>query len=512
MRKTTIFILSLTLILTALLCAGCNNNNGTNVFKIAEKNPLPKIEPYKEFDAKTAIIVEDGVEYSFEGYYSNSKGVEKDIVFNGSKFTINAANADVAIITVSAVKGKETDQKEIALSIQGNPDEIDYGVYGCYADGVITKTYNYDPKYIKEGDSSLKVAFSGYYEANEYGAQFSVMNGRLCTVEGKNCTYHDNDYSIYKYEDQEKAWEDAVMTFWVYYENTPKTDQETKLDIGYRALWHAGEPLPDDVQKDFDFGQPSVIVTQCALGEWTQIAIRFKNLNKVTPLYINEDRYKEGWTSDKQLNEICDLLSFKCRVKADDLISDDPDNSIKYNYSFYFDGLDVLTYSDFVEKYPEFELPDVDQGRVILPESIIRNVDFSNVATNFSSSGKAFVFDYKAIDDDTNTGDTVKFSLWGRNWGLPRRTELITVNVVTNEVTFKEESDGGEEPIDSVERSIGSVEELEDGWYRVCIPAGDLPINTTEEATGEETIGMIYFNEVEHAFEVNNIGFVEVDS
>ena len=488
MRKTVSIIISAALLFSALLCVGCSKDIG-----IVVKDPLPTIEPFKEFDAKSAIVVEDGVEYSFEGYYANSKGVETAIEFNGSKFTINAVNAEVAVITAQAVKGEKSVKKEISLSIKGNPDEIDQGLYDSYADGVISNGLNYDPKYIKDGNSSLKVSFSGYYEANEWGAQFSTINGRLCTVEGG--VYDDKYYSIYKYEDQAKAWEDAVMTFWVYYANTPKDHRDTKLDISYRVLWHEDEPLPEEVQKDFDFGQSPV--TQCNLGEWTQIAIRFKDLNKVTPLFLDFDRYKFGWTTDQQLHEICDILSFKCRVKADDLISGgDADKMIKYNYSFYFDGLDVLTYSDFIEKYPD---SDINKSKEITPQSITKNLNTASELKSFSSSGMTFVFDYKAVDSDENTGDTIQFSLWGRNWGTPRRTELITVNLATNEATF------GETP-------IGNVEELGEGWYRVSIATSDLPINTEEGATGAETIGMIFFNTVEHAFEINNIGFVGMDS
>lgn len=491
MKKIISVTLFVMLSLVAILCAGCNGEP-VKKFEIVEKDPLPFIEPYNEFDIKTAFEVEEGVEYGFEGYYSNSKGVEVDIEFSGSTFTINSGSAEVAVITVTGVKGKETVKKEISLTIQGNPDVIDNGFYETEKDGVITKSLNYDPRYVKKGSSSIKVNFAGYYEANQWGAQFAYLLGRLCTVEDG---IYDTDYfSIYKQADQDKAWEDAVMTFWVYYSNAPKDHEDTKLDIGYRVLWHAGEPLPEN-EKDFDFGQSPV--TQCKPGEWTQIAIRFKDFNKVTPLFLDYGRYKFGWTSDRELHEICDIMSFKCRVEADDLIpGEGSDDQVKYTYSFYFDDVDIMTFSDFIEKYPDF---DLNQSKKIFPQDVNKNINISDEIKNFSSSGKAFVFDYKAIDDDTNTGDVIRFSLWGRNWGTPRRTELITVNVVTNDVKFNE-------------ASVGSVEELEDGWYRVFIPANELPVNTAEGATGAETIGMIYFNTVEHAFEINNIGFVEIDS
>ena len=118
-----------------------------------------------------------------------------------------------------------------------------------------------------------------------------------------------------------------------------------------------------------------------------------------------------------------------------------------------------------------------------------------NVPTveNFSSSNKAFTFDYKAVDNAINDGNDIGFTFWeGDNgWGK-RVTRLITVNVVANTIS------GG----------IGTITDIGDGWYRVIIDCSNMPINTSEGADGTETVRMLYFNTVEHAFRLDNLDFV----
>ena len=112
---------------------------------------------------------------------------------------------------------------------------------------------------------------------------------------------------------------------------------------------------------------------------------------------------------------------------------------------------------------------------------------------NFVSSGKAFTFEYKARDNAINVGNEIKFTFWeGENgWGK-RVTGLITVNVVN----------------DTVSGCEGVIEDIGDGWRRVTINCAAMPINTGEGATGEESVSMVYFNVVDHAFLFDNATFV----
>ena len=486
MKKTVSAILSAAIAFTALFCVACDNAADANKFDIVERDPLPVIEPYKDFDMTTAFIVQEGATYSYEGYYVNSKGIEKDLVFNGSVTKISADNASFANVTVRATKGEETVEKEISLTVEGVSDVIDEGINKSYKDPGISKSINFNPNYVKDGNSSVKVDFSGYI--NVWGSQFSSILGHLNTIDGG---IYDTDYfSIYKKADQESAWEDAVMTFWIYYASAPRGYEDEKLSISYFLRWNDFEDIPLGMNRFSDWG--SSPITQCEVGEWTQVAIRFKDFGKRTPLLLDFDRYKNGYNAETQF-EMMDIVSYKCRV------GDEGFDGINYSYSFFFDSLDVMTYADFVNAYPDYEFADLNQPKEILPQSDVRHIDLNEDIENFASSGKALVFDFRAIDNAANTGDTVEFTLWGRNWGNPRRTDLVAVNVVENVVTYNGET-------------IGKVEALEDGWYRVTISLSDLPINTDEGATGEETVGMIFFNFVSHAFEIFNIGFVEADS
>ena len=112
---------------------------------------------------------------------------------------------------------------------------------------------------------------------------------------------------------------------------------------------------------------------------------------------------------------------------------------------------------------------------------------------NFISSGKAFTFDYKPRDNAINTGNNIAFTFWeGDNgWGK-RITGLITIDVVN----------------DTISGCEGVVEDIGDGWRRVTINCGEMPINTGDGATGEESVRMIYFNTVSHAFLFDNMDFV----
>ena len=120
--------------------------------------------------------------------------------------------------------------------------------------------------------------------------------------------------------------------------------------------------------------------------------------------------------------------------------------------------------------------------------------NFEEGLDNYATSDKAFVFDYKPVEMASNTGNGFQFTLWGTDWTPPRRTELITVNVVDNTV------------------SVGNVKALEDGWYRVIIPASELPVNKGEGATGYELLGSFIVNVVDHAFLLDEVGFFDVES
>lgn len=109
--------------------------------------------------------------------------------------------------------------------------------------------------------------------------------------------------------------------------------------------------------------------------------------------------------------------------------------------------------------------------------------------SNFKDSGKAFTFDYKKSGADGS--NTILFTLWTSSWN-PRITELITINVVEN----------------TISGATGYIKDIGNGWHKVTINCSDIPVNTAS-ATGNETVGLLYFNTVNHAFYLDNVGFID---
>ena len=111
----------------------------------------------------------------------------------------------------------------------------------------------------------------------------------------------------------------------------------------------------------------------------------------------------------------------------------------------------------------------------------------------FATSEKALSFEYKTTDESAGT-DTVTFTLWTAD-GLHRLTNIFTLNVESN----------------TLSGSAGEIKDIGDGWRRVFINCSDMPICTAEGADGTETIGTLFFNEVNRAIVVANAEFVDED-
>ena len=133
---------------------------------------------------------------------------------------------------------------------------------------------------------------------------------------------------------------------------------------------------------------------------------------------------------------------------------------------------------------------DIHFGAIEVTESYIYATDFSQ--ESFSNSGKALSFEYMPIGESSGT-DTILFTIWTINWS-PRITELVTVDVVA----------------DTISGAVGKIEDIGEGWRRITINCSDMPI-CTSTADGSETAGLLYFNTVNHAFLLDNVGFVNED-
>ena len=155
--------------------------------------------------------------------------------------------------------------------------------------------------------------------------------------------------------------------------------------------------------------------------------------------------------------------------------------------SFIFNEVDHVVLIDEVRFIPSDKRDDAVE---INKDNQWFNLD--EELENFASSGMTLVFEYKAVESQQNTGNGFRFTLWAKDWAeSSRRTDIIAVNVVENTI------------------DVGSIEQLEDGWYRVIIPASKLPLNALEGATGAETIGSFIFNEVDHAVLIDEVGFID---
>lgn len=465
--KILSLLLCLTFVGSLFAVAGCDQDAGEeSKFEIKENNPLPDIEPYRVFNMYSAFSKQEGVEYSFEGYYVNDKEIVKDIVFDGATFVISADNAVFANVTITGKKGAETAIKELSFDVKGEPDVVDNGYADLWCEPNISKTISYNPKYIKDGNSSVKVSFSGYY--NTYGTQFANLMGHLCTVDGG---IYDTDYfSIYKEADQNKAWEDAVMTFWVYYSGAPKGHEDAALEMGFRFSHINSAQLPAGARRDYDFGDVPII--DCELNEWKQIAIRFKDLHKTTPLELNFEKYKSGWTSNDEVLEMCDCVNFKCRLSHEDYESMD----VKYMYSFYFDAIDILTYADFIKKYPDYDFASDDGGKGFDYGDTI--VDKFNIE-NWRNGNKGISFDYSFVSPEgEHPNDLLYFYQWkGEGYEWERLTEMVEID------------------FENMSASSGKIIDLGDGKFRYELMFEDVPINavTGQEANGDETANIIWF-------------------
>ena len=455
MRKRLYLILTTVLLLSAVLVAvmtGCGCNEEELI--IVESDPLPTVLPYTDFDVKKAIVEQSGVAYSYSNAkYIDDYGQEADIELNGNILKAEYDSGSV-VFTVSANEGKRNAQKEITLSIVGEPDAIDAGFNTLWGEDYITKSINYNPQYVKDGKSSVKVTFGGYYV--DYGTQYADLTGRL---DNKDGFYDNNYYSIYKEANQEEAWKDAVFTFWIYYSNTPRNHPDAKLDIGYRFRHHDGEVVAPEYLRDYEFGQTPIV--SCKLGQWTQIAIRLKDLGKVTEMYLDHLRHYM-MVFDNTID--CDLLCFKCRVYDDDYSS----GSIKYNYSFYMDGVDIMTYDDFTNKYPTFDFGS-DYGATVSNKI--------NIA-NWLDGNKGLSFVYSLVDPDDIGFEPDTFALYYTDPDWKRLTEYITIDFELQEA------------------SVGRVIDLGNGKYRYELMFVDCTPNIApgEEPDGTETVNLIYYN------------------
>ena len=149
-------------------------------------------------------------------------------------------------------------------------------------------------------------------------------------------------------------------------------------------------------------------------------------------------------------------------------------------------------------------VPGHEDAIVLNTSQAFENSTFTTLP-NWYNSGKSLYFEVKRLQNGTvQSGETVRFSLMGlnsnegvsqptSNWN--RLTGYYTVNLSSHTV-----SNGS--------TSVGTVTDLGDGWYSYSIPLNAFVLNSGEHAMGNanETLTLIYFDQLTRSFKIDNLG------
>jgi len=306
--------------------------------KVAKSLP-ESIKPFKTIDVMDYIIKEEGVTYEFSGIYLNDRMKEVEMVFDGSKTIVKQDNT-IAEISIEATKGNEYAVANIALSVTGEPDELDNGISGLWHEESITTSMNYDPTYIKDGDSSIKVVFNGYYKND--GVQFACITGHLSNRDKIGAYNYDEKYlSIYKEEDVKEAFEDAYVCFFVYNDMKDQSENgyDDRISFGVRIK---ESPYSGTVDMDW-YNSPKVYAER---GEWTFVYFSLKDIGKTTDFYKDLDTYYTSGISDQVYRASYDALNLKLLGKNlpyEKGSTTQYDSAVKYTFSCYIDGYDIMS-------------------------------------------------------------------------------------------------------------------------------------------------------------------------
>ena len=153
------------------------------------------------------------------------------------------------------------------------------------------------------------------------------------------------------------------------------------------------------------------------------------------------------------------------------------------NFFGYYSGPVTINLDDSQEGYDSYNVAEKKDF----------NLEYLN---NWRNSGATLCFRIKPTDTLT-TGDEITFNLQGSN---PHRTNVPEAdrngcwNRLTQSITIN---------LNSMTASVGTLTEKENGWYLYSLALADAPLNNSsgEEAYGDETLKLLYFNNVNHSFE-----------
>ncbi len=417
----------------------------------------------EEYDLKTLISdFDEGTQYSATGEYFDVASVEYvPVTIEGLVFTVDE-EATVEV-TITAEKNGKTVSEEAEINFLYRNDAVDEEILATWCDSEIQKTLSHDEKYLRPGsNSSVRLRYVGV-NSHPYGVNFNCIDGTLL----------DEHWSITKEADPETAWENAVVSFWVY------NDGDDPLQFCPRVA-HAESGVNIDWTED--------LIQTAAPNTWTHIYFSYRALGITTNFFLDEEGYFAP--GGKQPDDY-DTNYMKIQSAAAP-----EDQTTMYTFTAYIDDYDIVAYNDATkDQFPGLDTSAPNEGE---------KVDYTNLQYN-EPAGK-WVKDEEVFSADSEysqkiyvEGDysdcTAIFNIWAKNWKL--------LNLQNAEIVFDVKFGGAAEERlslsfdiadETVSESVaidlsgeGTMPEgisvtAADGWYRVridCAKAAALFENDT---------------------------------
>lgn len=244
---------------------------GTSCGKDSDKAPsltLSETEIYvyvgDTYDLKDLITdYDDSVSYTASGVYLSGNDF-LDVPFNGLSFKLDTVAEFTAEIV--AAKGGMQSTASVEVTVEYRSDAVDEAILATWCDPELQKTLNHDKAYLREGsNSSVKLFYAGT-NTHPKGVNFNSIDGTLL----------DEHWSITKEEDPEKAWENAVVSFWVY-------------NPGESALLFC--PRINYAATGLDLDWKEELIQEAAPKQWTHIYFSYRALGITANFFFDEDGY-----------------------------------------------------------------------------------------------------------------------------------------------------------------------------------------------------------------------------
>ena len=187
------------------------------------------------------------------------------------------------------------------------PDSIDEKLVP-QKHAAITQSINFYSKYtLEDSNSSVKSVYTGTAGAVGY-EDFLGIDGFVIT--GANGMALQNLLSIQAHANPSLAWQNAVLTYWIYNDNNFELYAAPKLKCGTVNIgsWNT---------------QPW-LYTICKPNSWTQVYIPLKDLGITSAFNFTAGDFNI-------------LLIKSANYQA----------STEYSFKYYIDGFDIVSYTDF---------------------------------------------------------------------------------------------------------------------------------------------------------------------